>query len=141
MADGFVNKILNIFGLGNEEDLTREIDNELAENKIHIISKPNMGIVPDAREIDITNIEIMKIHDFDEIKNVINQLKKRKIVIVNLKDVNVAAAQRCVDFACGAIEAVGGDIKEISHMILLLTPDDVYVSSELKNELSRQGFF
>jgi cell division inhibitor SepF len=86
-------------------------------------------------------VSVIQPTQYEEITTLCDCLKNRKIVIANLQKLDGTLAQRFVDFAGGAIYALDGDIQEISPGIILLTPNNVDVTSDLKDELSNRGIF
>ena len=46
-----------------------------------------------------------------------------------------------VDFVSGASYALGGDIQKISNMIFLVTPYNVGILGDFKDELKSKGIF
>ena len=64
---------------------------------------------------------------YDETQSVIDNLKSRKPIIVNLDEIDVAVAQRILDFISGAVYALGGDIKKAARNIFVVAPSNVEV--------------
>ena len=59
---------------------------------------------------------------YEDAQNIIDNLKARKPVIVNMEELDVAAAQRILDFISGAIYALSGTIAKISRGIFVVAP-------------------
>ena len=59
---------------------------------------------------------------YEDAQNIIDNLKSRKPVIVNMEELDVAAAQRILDFISGAIYALSGTIAKISRGIFAVAP-------------------
>lgn len=59
---------------------------------------------------------------YEDAQNIIDNLKARKPVIVNMEELDVAAAQRILDFISGAIYAINGTIAKISRGIFVVAP-------------------
>ena len=77
---------------------------------------------------------------YDETQSVIDSLKARKPIIVNLDEIDVAVAQRILDFISGAVYALGGDIKKAARNIFVVAPSNVEVTSNMANERSTMDF-
>ena len=77
---------------------------------------------------------------YDETQSVIDSLKARKPIIVNLDEIDVAVAQRILDFISGAVYALGGDIKKAARNIFVVAPSNVQVTSNMTNERSTMDF-
>ena len=61
---------------------------------------------------------------YEDAQNIIDNLKSRKPVIVNMEELDVAAAQRILDFISGAIYAINGTIAKISRGIFVVAPNN-----------------
>ena len=59
---------------------------------------------------------------YEDAQNIIDNLKSRKPVIVNMEELDVSAAQRILDFISGAIYALNGTIAKISRGIFVVAP-------------------
>ena len=61
---------------------------------------------------------------YEDAQNIIDNLKSRKPVSVNMEELDVAAAQRILDFISGAIYAINGTIAKISRGIFVVAPNN-----------------
>lgn len=77
----------------------------------------------------------------EDIPEIIDAVKSRKIVIMNITEVEPSEARRMVDYMLGATYALNANMEIISNSIFIITPENVEVTNELKQELSRSGFF
>ena len=64
---------------------------------------------------------------YDDAQNIVDNLKNRRPVIVNMEELEGSCAQRVLDFLLGAIYAINGTINKISRGIFLVAPRDVAV--------------
>ena len=64
---------------------------------------------------------------YDDAQNIVDNLKNRRPVIVNMEELEGNCAQRVLDFLLGAIYAQNGTINKISRGIFLVAPHDVDV--------------
>ena len=62
-------------------------------------------------------------------------------VIMNLTELDDAAAKRLVDFAAGLAFALRGSIDKVTSRVFLLTPADVEVSADDARRLAERGLF
>jgi cell division inhibitor SepF len=62
-------------------------------------------------------------------------------VIMNLTELDDAAAKRLVDFAAGLAFALRGSIDKVTNRVFLLSPMGVDVSAEERRKLAERGFF
>jgi cell division inhibitor SepF len=79
--------------------------------------------------------------DYDEATSICDELKNRKIVVVNVSDLEPKVAQRLLDFMGGASYVLNGELQEIEKNVYILSPSNVEVSNELKTEMTGKGMF
>jgi len=72
---------------------------------------------------------------YEDTQTIIDNLKSRKPVIVNLDSLNVEVGQRVLDFMSGAIYALDGSIRKVSKGIFLLAPRGVDISGNFASGL------
>lgn len=61
---------------------------------------------------------------YDDNMIIIENLRSRKPIILNMESIEVPVAQRILDFMTGACMAMGGDIRKISAKIFAVVPAD-----------------
>lgn len=71
---------------------------------------------------------------YSESQAIVDNLKKRNSVVVNLKRVTNDQAKRIIDFLSGALYALGGDIQKLGNGIYLCTPKNVHVEGRITDE-------
>ncbi len=71
---------------------------------------------------------------YSEAQQIVDHLKNRNTVVVNLKRVTSDQAKRIVDFLSGTIYAIGGDLQKIGGGIFLCTPNNVNVQGKITDE-------
>jgi cell division inhibitor SepF len=76
-----------------------------------------------------SEVVVMEPRSFDEMAQVIQYLRERKTVIMNLTLMDPAEAQRSVDFVAGGTYAIDGHQERIGENIFLFTPSTVMVST------------
>ena len=77
---------------------------------------------------------LMEPRAYSESQQIVDHLKARNTVVVNLKRVTSDQAKRIVDFLSGTIYAIGGDIQKIGGGIFLLTPNNVNIQGSISDE-------
>lgn len=71
---------------------------------------------------------------YSEANSIVDHLKDRNTVVVNLKRVTNDQAKRIMDFLSGAIYAIGGKAEKIGGGIFLCTPKNVNVQGEITDD-------
>ena len=77
----------------------------------------------------IAEVVVIEPHTFDEMPQVIQTLRERKSVVLNLNVMEPEEAQRAVDFVAGGTYAIDGHQERIGESIFLFTPSCVKVST------------
>jgi cell division inhibitor SepF len=78
---------------------------------------------------------------FTEARTIGERYRDGVPVIMNLTDLDEAAARRLVDFAAGLAFALRGSIDKVTSRVFLLTPADVEVSADDARRLAERGLF
>lgn len=143
MAGKFINKFLDVIGLGyNSDDVDEEQEIDAGEDEqIEVIPSQRKGKVVNIHEGSSARVVVAQPSEFEQITTICDALKSRKICIINLQELDAPVAQRLLDFAGGASYALGGSIQEVSPKVYLITPDSVEVSSDFKDEMENRGIF
>ena len=71
---------------------------------------------------------------YSESQQLVDYLRNRNAVVVNLKRVTGDQAKRIVDFLSGTIYAIGGEIQKIGGGIFLCTPNNVNIQGKITDE-------
>lgn len=61
---------------------------------------------------------------YEDTMSIIDNLKSRKPIILNMENIEIDVAQRILDFMSGACSAMGGDIRKVSAKIFAVVPAD-----------------
>lgn len=87
-----------------------------------------------------SSLKIIKPSQFEDAMNIVNELRKGEILIVNTTLMELKEAQRLVDFVAGAAYASGGDIQEVMESVYAVSPSGVQVRNQEVAESSK-GLF
>jgi cell division inhibitor SepF len=147
MAGKVLNKVMGFMGLVDEYDDVEELDNQAEELEDQTEINPTLASSRKSNKVvnihtaSAAKVVISKPTVFEDATDICDDLKNRKIVVVNTTGLEAKTAQRLLDFMGGASYAVGGELQEIEKGVYILSPSNVEVSNELKNELSSRGLF
>jgi len=78
----------------------------------------------------ISEVVVIEPRSFEEMPQVIQALRERKSVVLNLTAIDPDEAQRAVDFVAGGTYAIDGHQERIGESIFLFTPSCVQVSTQ-----------
>ena len=78
----------------------------------------------------VPEVVVFEPHSFEEMPQVIQALRERKSVVLNLTIMDPDQAQRAVDFVAGGTYAIDGHQERIGESIFLFAPSCVQVSTQ-----------
>lgn len=146
---GVLNKFMGFIGLDDEEDeYEKELEKEISKNEKDEEVEPtyiqqrkqNSSKVVNIHTASSTKVVISRPKDYDEAPAICEELKNRRIVVVNTTTLEPKVAQRLLDFMCGASYVLGGELQEVEKGVYILSPSNVEVSKEIQKELTTKGF-
>ena len=90
-------------------------------NDLKVITHPNYK-----------GYEVMVIEprSFGEAGQIVQNLKERKTIVLNLHLLDKEQSQRTIDFVCGAAHALNGKPQKVGDMVFVFTPSNVTLSVE-----------
>lgn len=142
MAGKIVNKMMGILGLEDEAvDMDENEVNEEEEIEPVLTSNVKGTKVVNIHTAISAKVVIIKPTTFDEATNIVDDVRNRKIVVVNTTSLEPRIAQRLLDFIGGASYALSGELKDVGKGIYILSPSNVEVTDELKSDLTNKGLF
>lgn len=97
-----------------------------------IATRSNVIGMPGAAN-GISEVVVIEPRSFEEMPQVIQALRERKSVVLNLTIIDPDEAQRAVDFVAGGTYAIDGHQERIGESIFLFTPSCVQVSTQAPN--------
>ncbi len=127
------------------DDLEEEYEEEYEpqdEKKSKIINKNN-------KKNKIVNIHtnsnikliIYEPKNLEEATKLVDDLKNRRPIVVNLQNLDGEMKRRVFDFITGALFALEGKIQKVSKGIFILAPNNVEIDSNIKEEFKNKGIF
>jgi cell division inhibitor SepF len=150
MARGFFNRILDAVGLEEEEFegeemmddeegfFEEEVEEQEEEQRFSRRKQPKVvGLPSSAAKMRML---VFQPSTYEEAECIIDNLKARKPVIMNLDDLEVELGQRILDFVGGAVYSLNGDIKKVARSIFVVAPSNVDVAQSVDERSSHEGF-
>jgi cell division inhibitor SepF len=147
---GFLDKMSNFFFKDAdgpvEEKLLIEGDRELkAPSQDHNIwqdkdekrKKPNLISVPGrggAKGQDFMEMVLIKATSYDDMQDIANHIKAKKVAVVNFEDMDKDVAQRMVDFLSGAAFALDGVPRKVSGGTFIFSSANVDLSGQIMDK-------
>jgi cell division inhibitor SepF len=95
----------------------------------------------ESRRLPLSRITTVHPRSYNEARTIGERYRDGIPVIINLTELDDAAAKRLVDFAAGLAFALRGSIDKVTSRVFLLSPAGVEVSAEDRRKLAEGGFF
>lgn len=139
---GVFNKFKDLVGL-EEYDEEEEMDYE--EESYKPPTTPTTprynasNVVPMQNKTvkSITNafkLVVIEPSGFDECSKLVDSLKSRKPIIVNLEKLESDTARKIFDFLGGATYALNGNVQKVANNIFVFAPENVAIFAEGENK-------
>lgn len=85
-------------------------------------------------------VSIMRPTRFDDSQDICDMLVDERATVVNLEGIDLALAQRIMDFISGAVYSLNGKIHQISNLIFIISPENVDISGDYLSYVEQNGF-
>lgn len=133
---GLFEKFLNMFGFESEEVYDEEMtEHEESQRKEAKDRGKLLSISNNSKSVKMVIIEPTS---FEEVQAIVDHLKNKRAVILNLEETDKIMARRIADFIGGAIYALEGTMQKVSGSIFLFTPAHIEVTMPLRTELKEK---
>ena len=95
-------------------------------------SRANLRLLPQAKA-GAHEVVVVEPKAYNESITIVEALKERKTVILNLQLLDREQSQRIVDFLCGCTHALDGSQRKIGENVFIFTPSNINISQEFMN--------
>lgn len=127
MSKKFMDKVLGFIGFEEEPD--EEPVETLTENTL-VKKKNTLVSLPTQRQVKVV---VAEPRSFEEVQEIVDNLKNRRPVIVNLERVDGELARRIVDFVSGATYGLSGSMQKVGGGIFLFAPSNVDIAGDVQD--------
>ena len=80
---------------------------------------------------------VMEPRSFDDAGQIVQNLKERITIVLNLHLLDKIQCQRTIDFVCGAAHALNGNPQKVGDLVFVFTPSNVTLSVDMNEIQSR----
>jgi len=100
-------------------------------------------VIPSVRQVPppAARVHVMEPTGFNDAQDVGDRLRSNQPVILNLQRVDRDLQRRLIDFSSGLAYALGGHMSKAADQVFLITPSNVDVSDEEKEQLQARGLY
>ncbi len=143
MGEGFFDKMKLLVGLEGEE--IQEIPKEARRTVKEYIPPISQKEFNDNRVLNFHTKNQMKLillepKSFDECPKIVDNLKNKKPIILNLEKLDSDLARKIFDFISGAVYALDGNVQKVANNIFLFAPENVDISGNIESFLPKDEF-
>lgn len=118
------------FGV-EEEAVTQQEGQKDVEAEFYDVSKENATMNV---QMGSNKMILFEPRAYSESTQIVDYLKQRNTVVVNLKRVTPDQAKRIVDFLTGALYAMNGSLQKLGGGIFLCAPNNVNIEGKISDE-------
>ncbi len=123
-----LDKIKNFFGVTETEEAV--IEETGAEDVYYKVSKAEVQeATPSSNKMIL-----FEPRAYSESSQIVDYLKARNTVVVNLKRVTPDQAKRIIDFLTGSLYAMNGNLQKLGGGIFLCAPNNVNIEGKISEE-------
>ncbi len=146
---GFLNKVKYFMGI---EDLD-EYEDDYEDENYEYLDKGELEM-PVETKASRKNNKVVNIHtnanmklvvhepiNFEDAPKIVDDIKMRNTVVVNLEHVEGVMKKQVFDFINGGIYSLGGKIHKVSKDIFILAPDNVEIVGKMKDDIDNTNAF
>ncbi|MGQ9511611.1 cell division protein SepF [Thermodesulfitimonas sp.] len=127
MSKKLVDKVLGFIGF-EEEPEEEQVATEAQDGLI----RPKKRAVVSIHTQRQMRVVVAEPRSFDDTQEIVDHLRNRRPVVVNLERVETELARRVVDFVSGAAYALSGSVQKVGAGIFLFAPNNVDITTEGK---------
>ncbi|OHW62623.1 cell division protein SepF [Andreesenia angusta] len=143
---GLLDKVKYIVGLDDEEEVEYEYEEEQYET---LESAPKQTETKNNKVVSIhthtnanTKVMIYEPKAYNEVTTIIEELKNRKLIVINMLGLEGEVKGNVFHCLSGAIYAMEGNMQKVAKDIFVLAPNNVEVdSNKISEEMSNKGIF
>ena len=76
-------------------------------------------------------VKVMEPRSFEDAATIVQHLRNRKTIVLNLHLLDKEQSQRTIDFVCGAAHALDGKPQKVGDLVFVFTPSNVTLSVDV----------
>jgi cell division inhibitor SepF len=110
---------------------SRNDSKDARDKENRVLPMQNKNITPNSNQFKMVVIEPK---GFDECPKLVDNLKAKKPVIINLEKVESDTARKIFDFLSGATYALNGNVQKVANNIFIFAPENVDVTANIDHK-------
>lgn len=82
-------------------------------------------------------VMVMEPRSFEDAAAIVQHLRNRKTIVLNLHLLDKEQSQRTIDFICGAAHALDGKPQKVGDLVFVFTPSNVTLSVDIQQNQNK----
>jgi cell division inhibitor SepF len=150
MGEGFFSKMKVLIGVEEVDEDDSEVSQGAGSKSSNDLNKPlepknsynqqrldgRIGQVPPVQSKNQFKLVVIEPRNFDECPKLVDNLKNKKPIIINLERIDTEVARKIFDFLSGATYALDGNVQRVANNIFIFAPENVDVTANIDNTRS-----
>ena len=124
------------------DEMAQEVDEDYAVQD-NLAIQPSYSYEPTVEktnELKVVNhpnfnkgyeVKVMEPRSFEDAATIVQHLRNRKTIVLNLHLLDKEQSQRTIDFVCGAAHALDGKPQKVGDLVFVFTPSNVTLSVDV----------
>lgn len=104
---------------------------EIRETNNKVAPLPRTGV---SEKTSAFKLVVIEPKGFDECPKLVDNLKSRKPVIINLEKIESDTARKIFDFLSGATYALNGNVQKVANNIFVFAPENVDIAASVDHK-------
>ncbi len=126
------NIIQNIMDfLGFDDGNTHGEDDNIEEEDIVATTQLKDKVV-DLHKYNHSKVVVINLKEYDDVIKVCDNLRKNKVILINLENISHDDGRRVLDFISGACYALDGAMQKVDANIFVVCPNNVEITGDLE---------
>ena len=97
-------------------------------NDIKVVTHPNFKGY---------EVKVIEPRSFEDAATIVQHLRNKKTIVLNLHLLDKEQSQRTIDFVCGASQALNGSPKKVGDLVFVFAPSNVTLSADTTTQQNK----
>ncbi|NLV75721.1 MAG: cell division protein SepF [Tissierellia bacterium] len=141
---GLMDKFKYFIGIDDldfDEEYDEELYDDLEELPVATKTKKMNNKVVNIHTAGNMKVVVHEPLNYEDAPKIVDDLKMRKTVVVNLEELEPGIKRQIFDFINGGLYSLEGSIQKVSKDIFVLAPSNVELDGNIRDELKNKGVF
>lgn len=141
---GFMEKFKYFIGIDDldmDEEYEDHAEYELEELPVNTRTRKVNNNVVNIHTAGNMKLVVHEPLTYEDAPKIVDDLKTRKTVVVNLEQLEPNIKRQIFDFINGGLYSLEGNIQKVTKDIFILAPNNVEIDGNIRDELKNKGVF